>query len=159
MSEKFCIRDVNIKDITNVFDLSNDDVVRQNSINKEKIVWENHVNWFNNRIKKTEEPFYIVESLNGDFIGQVRIENRNEENVVSVSITKDYRGKGLCAEILKEAVNKSGMINFTAYIFKDNISSVKSFEKAGFNFVIETEIPHTELKDIKLLKYTFKRSN
>ena len=43
MAEKFQLRLANIDDMKNVFDLSNDDLVRQNSIHSEKIEWENHV--------------------------------------------------------------------------------------------------------------------
>ena len=116
----------------NVFDLSNDDLVRQNSIHHEKIKWENHVEWFKNRITKTNEPFYIVEDDNKNFIGQVRIDKKFGENVISISITKKYRGLGLASEIIKEAVEKSKLQSATAYVYKNNVSSIKSFEKAGF---------------------------
>ena len=43
MHEKINIRLANSSDIKNVFELSNEDFVRQNSFNKEKIGWEHHV--------------------------------------------------------------------------------------------------------------------
>ena len=46
MAEELQIRLANIDDMKNVFDLSNDDTVRKNSINQNKIEWEDHVKWF-----------------------------------------------------------------------------------------------------------------
>ena len=36
----------------NVFGLSNDATVRQNSIHTEKIEWKDHIKWFKQRISK-----------------------------------------------------------------------------------------------------------
>ena len=62
MAEEFSIRLATIYDMKKVFELSNDDVVRANSINQEKIKWDDHIEWFKNRIQKKEDPFYIVET-------------------------------------------------------------------------------------------------
>lgn len=77
------VRLANITDRQNVFDLSNDDMVRQNSINKNKILWENHVKWFDERIKNVEEPFFIVENEKNDFVAQIRFNNA-EENIINI---------------------------------------------------------------------------
>ena len=126
------IRFANIDDIKKVFDLSNDDLVRKNSIHKEKLEWESHIEWFYKRIVKQDEPFYIVEDENKNFIGQVRIDKSNNEYIISVSILPEFRGQGFAPTIIKEAVKKSKLKNITAYIYRDNVSSIKSFEKAGF---------------------------
>jgi len=127
----FNIRLANENDIKPVFELSNDDVVRANSINKNKITWEDHVNWFKSRIKNTDEPFYIAETPDGDFVAQIRF-NKEEGFVISVSINKNYRGKGLGANIIKEASEKFGIYPIIAYVKTDNTPSQKSFLKAGY---------------------------
>lgn len=129
MHEKLNIRLANINDMKNVFELSNDDVVRKNSIHKEKIEWENHVNWFENRIKNNF--FYIIETLNNNFIAQVRID-QGDENTISISICEKYRGKKLASYIIKKCSEKSKLKNITAYISINNIASKKAFEKAGY---------------------------
>lgn len=132
MAQEFSIRMAKIDDMKNVFELSNDDLVRQNSIHTEKIEWETHVEWFKARINKIDEPFYIVEDKNGKFMGQLRFDKQNDDFVVSVSIAPEFRGKGLASEILSEAIKKSGLKNLSAYIFDFNEASKNAFEKAGF---------------------------
>ena len=132
MHEKLNIRFANIDDMKKVFDLSNEDTVRANSIHTEKIEWENHVSWFKKRITNINEPFYVVEDTNGNFIGQLRFDKHDEEFVVSVSISSEFRGKGLASEILTEAIKKSGLKKISAYIFDFNDISKKLFEKVGF---------------------------
>lgn len=128
------VRLANITDRQNVFDLSNDDIVRQNSINKNKILWENHVKWFDERIKNVEEPFFIVENEKNDFVAQVRFDKK-EYNLISISISSKYRGKGLASYIIRVCSEKSGLSPVVAYVKQENISSLKAFKKAGYNEV------------------------
>ena len=125
------VRLVNSSDIQKIFELSNDDVVRANSINKSKISWESHVKWFNNRIKDLEHPFYIIENDNGDFVSQVRFDTA-KENVISISISKTFRGKGLASDIIKICTQKSNLKSVYAYVKIANIASKKAFIKAGY---------------------------
>lgn len=134
----FLTRYANINDIKKVFLLSNDDTVRQNSINQQKIKWENHVAWFNDRIKNTNEPFYIIETSECEFIGQVRFEKK-EEVIISISIMPDFRGKGLASEIIKFCTKKSKLNNILAYIKEENLPSQRSFLKAGYCFLKQKE--------------------
>lgn len=128
----FNIRLANESDIKKVYELSNDDLVRANSINKNKILWDDHVKWFGNRIKNTEEPFYIAETDKGDFVAQIRFNKEEEGVVISVSIDKNFRGKGLGDKIIEEASKTLNIYPIIAYVKPDNIPSKKSFIKAGF---------------------------
>lgn len=131
MAEELQIRLANIDDMKNVFDLSNDDTVRKNSINQNKIEWEDHVKWFRNRIDKSH--FYIVENKNKEFVAQVRFDEQLE-STISISITKNFRGKGLASEIIKQCSKKSKLKNIVALVKKENLASQKSFLKAGYKY-------------------------
>lgn len=135
MATKYTINNATKNDIKDIFELSNDELVRKNSINQDKIIWENHIEWFYKRIKSVN-PFYIIRSYSNDLIAQVRLD-KNEENIISVSISKNYRGKGLSAKIIKDCSERSGFNEINAYIKKDNIASQKAFKKAGYVFVSE----------------------
>lgn len=143
-NKEYRIENATSKDIKDIFELSNDNVVRKNSINQDKITWENHVKWFQARIT-SDEPFYVIRSMNNELIGQVRIDN-NTEPVFSISISSDFRGKNLAAKIIKECSIKSKFKLIFAYIKQDNIISQKAFKKAGYTFVSE---------DNNLLKFKF----
>lgn len=133
MPEEFIIRPAEERDMKAVFELSNDMQVRANSINTEPIKWENHVKWFRNRIKKINEPFYIVESLDKKFIAQVRLDQK-DEIIISISISADFRGKGLASEIIKRCSEISKMNTITAFVKEENIASQKAFLKSGYKF-------------------------
>ncbi len=148
MSEKFILRKAMLDDMMKVLELSNDPVVRQNSINQEQIELEKHQIWFKNRLKKSDEPFFIVESPSKEFIAQVRFD-KNEENTISISITKPFRGKGLANLILKECSEKSNLAPIYAYIKKENTISLKSFEKAQYKTISDTIINNVEFWKLK----------
>lgn len=128
MPKKFTIRLANIEDMQGVFNLSNDDVVRGNSINPNKIEWENHVEWFTAKINEEGCEFFAVVNENKEFIAQVRV----EKNIMSISLSEKFRGKGLGSEIIKAASQKSKQTPIMAYVKIDNISSEKAFLKAGY---------------------------
>lgn len=136
MLKEFNIRLAGKDDIKKVFELSNDSLVRQNSVHTKPIAWDDHVKWFLNRIENKNNPFYIIEDKNKNFIGQVRLDVQNEP-VISVSIAKDFRGKNLASCIIKACSVKSGFKTVFAYIKKTNTPSVKSFEKAGYTYLTE----------------------
>ena len=131
MAEEFKIRRATPADIEKVFQLSNDPVVRANSINTEKIKWEEHVSWFENRIKKAEEPFFIVQSFEGELIAQVRFDKK-QETIISISITEAFRGKGLASKIIQKSSAESQLKKIIAYVKEDNLVSQKAFLKAGY---------------------------
>lgn len=147
MAQEFSIRLANINDIKNVFELSNDDTVRANSINSEKIIWENHIKWFEERINRQNEPFYIVESHEGDFIGQVRFDNSNEP-IISISIVPKYRGKHIASKIIRLCSKMSGYNKVFAYVKKENTASQKAFAGADYAYFSEDDL---------CIKYMYKK--
>ena len=133
----FNIRLANKDDIKKVFDLSNDDVVRQNSINKGKINWENHTKWFSDRIKNTEEPFYIIEDEKGNFIAQVRFNKEDEGFVISISIQKEFRGKGIAGHLLNMAVEDMRLKGISPLYL---VADIKGFyEKYGWEYLCNAQ--------------------
>ena len=74
------------------------------------------------------------------FYGQVRFDIKPMDNVavIGISLKKDIRGIGLSPFIIDKAVNELLKIKsiklIEAYIKDENISSIKSFEKAKFVF-------------------------
>ena len=146
MAEEFVIRLAEPRDMKNVFDLSNDDTVRAMSIHPEKIEWESHVKWFENALNNPDVLFYVAETADGDFIGQVRFTRDNADWVVSISLVKKYRGKGLASGLLRKSIELSHLENVTAYIYNTNGASLKAFEKADF-------------EASTLLKYTYNKNN
>ena len=126
------IRYAQPSDIENIFSLSNDKTVRLNSINKEFIDWQDHVQWFNKKIKSENTIFYIME-YNICFAGYCRLDkDKGNEWIVTIHLEPDYRNKGLGAILLQEVCSKNSDKNIIAYIKYTNDTSYKLFQKSNF---------------------------
>lgn len=132
------------EDCLNVFHLSNMDYVRDNSFNTEKIIWENHVQWFNKAIQNDSIKFFIIEDT--EFIGQVRLNIDDDTALVSISILKEFWHRGIAFHSLQKIMAEN-KYTYLAQVKKNNISSIKLFERLGF--IRQEENPHTDYYDYK----------
>jgi len=130
------LREATFDDAKIIFDLSNDEQVRANSIKKNLIEWQNHLKWL--KIRLTDDNYKIfLFFFENNFIGQVKFEISPPEAIISISIHNDFRGKGLSAIILKRAIEcflrkNNAIKSIFALIRPENVSSIKSFSKTGF---------------------------
>ncbi len=137
LEESITIRSAEEKDVMTYFEWANDKEVRQNSINKEQIKLEDHLNWFNNKIKNENHFFYIAENGEGEALGQVRFDKKGDETwLINFSIDRANRGRGIgdvmlhkSMAMIKRNINASV---FTAYVSIHNTSSLSIFNKLGF---------------------------
>lgn len=129
-------RKANIEDLMLVYNWSNDKVVRQNSYQTEPIKLEEHKSWFLNKIED-EKSLILIAMVNNQPSGVVRYEINDENSVVGIVVSKAYRGQGLAPSFLKEAATyyfKRFDKPIYAYIKKENLASIKSFEKARYKY-------------------------
>ena len=115
-----------------VFELSNDPVVRTNSIHKERISWETQMAWFNRTIADPDTTFLVAETETGDFIGQIRFNRRGGDWVTSISVVPWIRGRGMTKQILENAMLHIPHGRLIAEIATDNEPSKRLFISAGF---------------------------
>jgi UDP-2,4-diacetamido-2,4,6-trideoxy-beta-L-altropyranose hydrolase len=154
---KLYLRRAVFDDAELVFSLSNDPIVRKNSINQSEIKWEEHLHWFGKCLQNENCLFYLFFTEDKKFIGQVRFNIELDEAIVSISVSKDFRGKGFSSKMLNlscsELFGERPRVDIIkAFIKIENHSSIGGFEKAGFIFSsIET------IKDEKYNLYISKR--
>lgn len=121
-----------------IYEWVNDDEVRKNSFNNNKITYEEHVKWYFNKLKDFNCYMYLLTKSDKN-IGIVRIEKKENENLISYSIAKEYRGKGygykLLSRVEKELMKKYKDIVLTSYVKKENISSINIFKKLNYKIV------------------------
>lgn len=148
------MRLANTTDADIYYNWANDELVRKNSYQSNEINYQEHITWFNQKIKSGSCFFYIFETEAGNPVGQVRIDSSNNEVIIGVSVDKDFRGKGIAAEMIERAsenyMNHSKKATITAYIKKENTASIKQFQKAGF--IIENEVVISGIPSFRLLK-------
>lgn len=167
------IRKVNESDSKEVFQHSNKDFVREYSINKDNINWDDHVTWFENTIVDANCFFYIVTDDKNNFLGQIRFIIEADTAVVSISLSELIRGKGYSCALLCNSMNKlfserNDLKRVVAYISEENIPSLKLFSQAGFIYYSKKKeflkyIYNRKVRDkmntIKIGKYTIGDNN
>ena len=142
-------------DIEMYFVWVNDPDVRMQSFNSSQIELDDHKGWFVAAINNDACSMFVFQNSEGKDVGQVRIEKQNDfEALIGVSVDLNHRGRGYAKEMLKLATNSflGSNSNFiiNAYIKEGNLSSKKSFEKAGFQFVDMAE--YENFKSFHLIK-------
>jgi len=119
-----------------LFNWTNDEEVRKNSFNSGRISYEEHVAWLNKKIMSNNSIVFICYS--GDIpIGVARIEVEDYIGVISYSIDRQHRGKGIASEMLKLLEKKIKMDRknihaLVGYVKFDNIPSQNIFKKLQY---------------------------
>lgn len=138
--EELYFRKATKEDSKNIYELSNEEIVRANSINPEPIKWEYHQEWFNKRLKDKNYLFLLACDKDDNIAGQIKYDMEKNKAVVGISISPDHRGKGYASKMLIKSAAILKELHFNteeiiAYIKEENLSSIKSFEKSGYQFL------------------------
>ncbi len=114
--------------------------IRQFSFNKHVISYVEHSNWFLKKLNDSDCFYYILE-YKDKAIGSIRFDINNNEALISYLVDPLYHGQDLGLLLLKIGIkNFMNDVNleftpfkeFCGYVMKENIPSVKAFEKLGF---------------------------
>ncbi|MER2998774.1 UDP-2,4-diacetamido-2,4,6-trideoxy-beta-L-altropyranose hydrolase [Pontibacter populi] len=138
LTTNLALRHATIEDIKLVFDWNNDSEVRKHSFNPEPILLENHIRWYKAKLEDASTTFYIAEII-GTPAAQIRFDVNADTATISYLISKGFRSKGLGHSVLQKGVSKLTRENKTiktivGLVQKDNLASVRAFEKAGFAY-------------------------
>ena len=125
-------------DLMLYFDWVNDPAVRANSFNTNVVLIKNHREWFTSKIKDVNTVFYILEYEHIP-AGQIRFDQSIDGAKINFSIDKQFRGRGLGKHILQMASQRlisefPNLSSIYGYVKKNNTSSIKAFQSAGFIF-------------------------
>ncbi len=129
------LRKANIKDAEFLFELRNNPDIFKYYRNPVKVVWNEHISWLKSVVLgETNKDLYIIE-LDGKRAGQIRFDTEGDKKELSISLQKDFQGQGLGSKSLKKAIEMEKSVILIAEIHKENIASIKLFEK--FNFKLQ----------------------
>lgn len=134
------LRKADKTDLRDAFELSNKDYVRKHSINKKKILWEEHIEWFNNVLHSNKYVFFVVTDERNSFLGQIRFQIEDDNATVSISLSEKLKGTGRSKELLSQGIEELFKENkeikqIIAFVSEKNLPSMKIFR--GLNFSIE----------------------
>ena len=129
-------RAISYSDCDLLYEWANDKSVRKNAFNSDKIDYESHKKWFQNKLDSKKTLIYIILKGNNP-IGQIRIDIENDYGIIDYSIEFKYRGQGLGKSSLKSIANRvkndcTSLNGLVGRVKFDNISSQKAFESANF---------------------------
>lgn len=126
-----------------LFEWANDKAVRQNSFNTKRIDYESHQKWFSEKINSKESVIYIY-CYNEIPMGQVRVDIKKDNGLISYSVDSKYRSQGhggmillLLEATIKESFSRVKYL--CAKVKKTNIASQKRFEQFSYEKKERTE--------------------
>ncbi|WBX74532.1 UDP-2,4-diacetamido-2,4,6-trideoxy-beta-L-altropyranose hydrolase [Tenacibaculum pacificus] len=137
-----------------VYNWSNDSLVRESSYNSKPIILDDHKKWFDIKINENNCLFYIIE-YNSIPAGMVRYEVKEENAVIGITIAKEFRGNKLASLFLSKTAKEYFQLfekPIFAYIKKENKASIKAFKKAKYLLYKEEKINNIDSFIYKLQK-------
>ncbi|MGN0739653.1 MAG: GNAT family N-acetyltransferase [Treponema sp.] len=125
-----------------IFSLSNDPLVRSVSFNAKPIEYNQHCNWFAKAVSDTNTLFFLIFDRD-NFVGQIRFNRETKlstECIISLSITKEYRGKHIALEFLQLGIDelKKNWYNIKSVVAEvkdENTASNALFLREGFELI------------------------
>jgi UDP-2,4-diacetamido-2,4,6-trideoxy-beta-L-altropyranose hydrolase len=140
LKNKIWLRLVKKTDCRLLWEWANDPQVRLSAFSSEQISWQDHLQWFNQKLTNPNCYIFIATDNQEQFIGQVRFDAKNNcEAEIDISICKQKRGLGYGSKVIDLGVRKvfnGTLITVVHALIKiDNKPSIKAFEKANFQKV------------------------
>jgi UDP-2,4-diacetamido-2,4,6-trideoxy-beta-L-altropyranose hydrolase len=151
------LRKVREDDCDLLWQWANDPDVRAVSFSSQPIPWERHVKWFKAKVMDPTCVLFIATHSNGAPVGQVRYDIDGKQATVSVSIDRNFRGKGYGSAILglsaQEVFASLEVSAIHAYVKRDNEASIWAFEQAEY-----TEMGTTSVHGHDAVHFTLRKS-
>jgi UDP-2,4-diacetamido-2,4,6-trideoxy-beta-L-altropyranose hydrolase len=156
--DRIRLRPAKWQDCEQIWQWANESTTRQASFQSKPIPWEEHVQWFRQKLEEVNSIFWIAIDAQDCSIGQVRFDPISTDVMqISLSVAPNARNQGFGVEMLKAAVQQifcnSKIIAISAWIKPENSASIRTFEMVQFIKI------GTEYKDgHPALHYQFKKS-
>lgn len=116
----------------------NDPVVRSASFSGQSISWEEHCDWMAQSLDDKDCQIWVAEET-GCPLATLRAKKTREGGAeLAITVAPEFRGQGLAPFLIRMAVQRAattwGLSEIQALIKPQNLSSIKAFEDAGFEF-------------------------
>jgi len=130
------IRQADYDDVEHIWRIANDPRVRSNSFNSDPIPWNEHVHWFNEKLKSPFNVYWVLD-IGGIIGAQVRFEKiRSETAEVHFSVLPPFRGKNIASRMINHTFSESckrlSTSKIKGILFVENARALKVFEKSSF---------------------------
>lgn len=121
----------------------NDPDVRRYSFHPEPIPLSIHERWFAQSLQSPHRQLYVIE-VDSAPAGSLRFDAKGAgEAEISIVISPAFRGRGVGAEVLKQAQKLAVTLGYQRLLARvkiENIASNRAFEKAGFRLIDQDHV-------------------
>jgi UDP-2,4-diacetamido-2,4,6-trideoxy-beta-L-altropyranose hydrolase len=123
---------------------ANDPLTRANSFHGEMIAWDQHVDWYEAKLRAPGTRIWILEYL-GVPAGQIRYDRLVSDLAqISYLVAPGWRGKGIGTQLLVRssplACAELNVQRLQGVTFTSNTASAQAFRRAGYQLVKEEGI-------------------
>jgi UDP-2,4-diacetamido-2,4,6-trideoxy-beta-L-altropyranose hydrolase len=128
------LRSATLLDAGLLFEWRNEPAAVSMSLNARPITWNEHVAWLDVRLESDDHQFFIAEA-DGLPVGQLRLDYRGDQALVSYSLDSLVRGRNWSAWLVAEALLHARRIpvnGFEALVKNENAISRKVFTRLGW---------------------------
>lgn len=134
-----------------LFEWANDVECRKYSFSQEKIAYDTHVRWFQDRLQDEKTEIFLAVEDSAE-VGMLRLDYNQKEAIISYSVAAKERRKGYGKKILQLAEiyvrehYKENIEILIGKVKKDNVISMHKFEELGYEkqeyeeYVIYTKV-------------------
>lgn len=128
---------VRLADREITFKWASDPAIRNQSFTIHQITMDEHVEWFNAKLKDPNCWYYVAD-YNGKPAGSIRFDVDGLEAKISYLLDSGFHGKGFGPILLANGIEKFtqecklDLKLISGSVLKSNIASIKSFERLGF---------------------------
>jgi RimJ/RimL family protein N-acetyltransferase len=130
------LRQANLADARQLFELRNHLKVREQSHNTDEIKFNEHKKWLE-KVVLDECKQILIAEVNENFVGMVRFELVDDAYLMSWAMSPDFQGCGLGKETVKMASKTMGHDTLKAEIKQNNLASIKIAEHIGMRLIKE----------------------
>jgi UDP-2,4-diacetamido-2,4,6-trideoxy-beta-L-altropyranose hydrolase len=143
LAKDITVRKANADDVQLYFDWANDPQVRANSFQTSDITWSEHESWFRCVLNNSANTLYLY-SIGEKPASQMRLKLDGNTATINYSVSTDFRGQGLGTWLLmhialKTRIELPEVKTLIGWVKKNNIPSLRAFEKAGYSVTTESE--------------------
>jgi UDP-2,4-diacetamido-2,4,6-trideoxy-beta-L-altropyranose hydrolase len=127
------LRDIGPNDCSTIFQWQQIPEVRRFARIPDLPSWQEHSSWFARRIESIEGNFFMIE-FDEEPVGFVRLDPASDQQgfEVSISVAPHFQGNGYALSALNALREKLPKTTFSAFIKRENTSSMALFKRAGY---------------------------
>ena len=138
-----CIRELQIKDASEMLDCLNDkDNVRFMMIKSKTFTIDDCYNFINNACKDSSSKHFAIVDEGDNWVGTISLKNidyNNKKAEYAIISSSKVHGKGYASkatdELVNYAFNELGLHKIFLNVRPDNIRAVEFYKKKGFEYV------------------------